>query len=34
MKPHKRSLSVRIFCLIIALFMILSLLSGVILALA
>lgn len=34
MKPHKRNLSVRIFCLIIALFMILSLLSGVIFALA
>lgn len=34
MKPLKRSLSVRIFCLIIALFMILSLLSGVIFALA
>ena len=33
MKPHKRSLSVRIFCLIIALFMILGLLSSVIFAL-
>ena len=33
MKPHKRSLLVRIFCLIIALFMILGLLSGVIFAL-
>ena len=33
MKPQKHSLSVRIFCLFIAVFMILSLLSGVILAL-
>ena len=33
MKPQKHCLSVRIFCLVIAVFMMLSLLSGVILAL-
>ena len=33
MKPQKHSLSVRIFCFVIAIFMMLSLLSGVILAL-